>query len=130
MGLPFKILVADDEEGWRELLSRWLKDAGYELRVVSKGLDVLVLAKDFHPDCFILDHDLGDTTGFNVCTGLKAHPEYKTLPVVLLTANVDLMPKIANNCPADLFVSKSDNPDELLLVLGTLAPKLDDKAPK
>lgn len=117
-----KVLVADDEQGWRELLEHWLKGAGYDVRVSSDGKGVLPLASRFRPGCFILDHDLGDTTGYNVCTALKTHPEHRGTPVILLTANVDLFPKIAADCAADHFLAKNENPDELLLLLGELLP--------
>ena len=112
-----RILIAEDEEGWRELLEHWLKRAGYEVRVSSTGRDVLPLARSFEPNCFILDHDIGDTTGYNVCLGLKKSEEFAQVPVILLTANVDVLPKVAASCAANHFIAKSESPDELLMIL-------------
>lgn len=117
MPAPLKILYADDEAGWRELVAFWLKEAGYETRIVSDGKSVMPLAAEFKPDCFLLDHDLGDTTGHAVCEAIKSSADFRDTPVILLTAHAATMHKVIFHFPPDQFIVKSDHPEELILVL-------------
>lgn len=123
MARPLKILFADDEEGWRQLVSFWLERAGYEIQVASEGKGVLALARKSQPDCFLLDHDLGDTTGRELCRAIKSQPEFRAIPVVILTANAEVLPQVVADLPPDHFVAKSKHPDELLLILDGLLPR-------
>ena len=114
-----KILCADDDEGWRGLLAQWLKPY-CELELCGKGAEVPGRAESFRPDCVILDYELGDMRGSQVCATLKAKPELAAIPVVILTnIAASLFPAVTEG-GADHFVVKSENPDELLAVLGSL----------
>lgn len=118
----YKILLADDEEGWRELVGLWLQNAGYDVEILAQGKGVLELARRYRPDCFILDYDLGDTTGQALCEEIKSAPELTKTPVIILTANVAALPAVIGNAPPDQFIAKSGHPDELLLILEGLLP--------
>ncbi|MFI5363873.1 MAG: response regulator [Elusimicrobiota bacterium] len=118
-----KILLADDDEGWRELAGRWLRDAGYEVRSVGNGKGVLALAREFRPDGFVLDHDLGDTTGGELCETIKSDPEFEKAFVVIITAHAAVLPEVLARCPPDQFVAKTEQSDELVFVLETLLAK-------
>ena len=48
-GRSLKVLVAEDDEGWRELLGFWLKQAGYEVTLCSDGLGVMPAARQDPP---------------------------------------------------------------------------------
>jgi DNA-binding response OmpR family regulator len=113
----YRILHADDEEGWRDLIGLWLNNAGYEVRTLGGGRNVLAAAKEFKPDCVILDHDLGDATGREVCEALKAAAEFVATPVILMTAHADVLTKVLAGRPPEQFIVKSDQPEELLLIL-------------
>jgi CheY-like chemotaxis protein len=115
-----KILHADDEEGWRELTGFWLTSAGYEVRAFEAGKGVLALAREFRPDCFLLDHDLGDTTGRELCRAIKSTVDFSAIPVIVMTAHAEALPEIVAEFPPDQFIAKSNEPDELLLVLAEL----------
>ena len=120
MAARLKILHADDEEGWRGVVRFWLTGAGYEVRTLDGGKGVLAAAREFRPDCFLLDHDLGDTTGGEVCGEIKSTPEFASIPVVVMTAHAGALPELFAGLPPDQFVVKSDQPDELLLMLADL----------
>jgi DNA-binding response OmpR family regulator len=123
MGRPL-VLIAEDDEGWRDLLSRWLSAEDYcQVSVVSAGADVIPAVKKKKPDLIILDHQLGDTTGMEVCRQLKADPKFKAVPVVILTTMAAEMLKIIEGGGPDHFVVKSGKPDELFAVLEALLPR-------
>ena len=123
MTRPLKILYADDEAGWCELVHFWLAQAGYETKIVKDGKSVMPLAEKFQPDAFILDHDLGDTTGHALCEEIKATPRFRDTPVILLTAHAQTMHKVIFHSPPEQFIVKSDRPEELMLVLEGLLKK-------
>ena len=115
------VLLADDDEGWRSLLTRWLTAEDHcEVLAVDRGAAVLPAAKKRKPDVFILDHQLGDTTGMEVCRQLKQIDKFKKVPVIILTTMAGEMLKIVAGAAPDHFVVKSENPDELLAILGSL----------
>jgi CheY-like chemotaxis protein len=114
-----RILYADDDEGWRELLSQWLAPL-CELALCAQGAEVLGRAESFRPDCVILDFEMGDLRGSQVCAQLKARPHSAGIPVIILTSLAARMSDAVKEGGPDHFVVKSQNPDELLAVLQTL----------
>jgi CheY-like chemotaxis protein len=115
-----KILLADDEDGWLELAGFWLRGAGYEVRTIGSGKGVFPLAREFRPDCFVLDHDLGDVTAREVCRSIRADAALKAAKIVIITAHAGVLPEILADGPPDQFVAKSEHPEELLMVLAGL----------
>jgi DNA-binding response OmpR family regulator len=115
------IIVAEDDEGWRELISRWLTAEDFcEVTILPRGKDVLPAAGKRRPDLFVLDHELGDTTGMKVCAELKSNKDYRSVPVVILTTMAGEMLKIVEGGKPDHFVVKSGEPDELMQVVEAL----------
>ncbi|MGA8159602.1 MAG: response regulator [Acidobacteriaceae bacterium] len=68
-----RILIVDDHEQTRYVLSRVLRQAGYECLEASKGSEALALAATL-PDVIVLDVNLPDISGFEVCRRLKSDP--------------------------------------------------------
>ena len=71
MKLPTRILVVDDEPTVRELFSRVLKDAGYEVWAADTGAAGLRAAREHRPEVVLLDVMLPDANGLEICTQLK-----------------------------------------------------------
>ena len=118
------VLLAEDDEGWRDLLKRWLTAEDYcEVTAVASGAAVLPALKKKTPDLIILDHQLGDTTGMEVCRQIKESPKYKRIPVIILTTMAQEMLKIVASAAPDHFVVKSEQPEELFAVLDSLLPR-------
>jgi len=80
------ILVVDDEEDIRELISLNLKREGYEVRPVETGEEALAEARRGVASLIILDLMLPGIDGLEVCRKLKADPRTQLIPVVMLTA--------------------------------------------
>jgi CheY-like chemotaxis protein len=117
-----KILCADDDEGWRDLLSQWLKPH-CELALCAKGAEVCGRVESFQPDCVILDLEMGDLRGSQVCAQIKARPQWARIPVIILTSLAAQMFDAVSEGGPDHFVVKSESPDELLAILQTLLEK-------
>ncbi|MDP3920959.1 MAG: response regulator [Candidatus Omnitrophota bacterium] len=82
-----KILFVDDEMTICKLMVSRLKSKQYEVESVSSGKDVLARAKVIKPNLIILDQQMPEITGVEVCKKLKADAELKDIPVVFFTGN-------------------------------------------
>lgn len=81
------VLVADDEEDVRFLLSRLLGDVGYDVHLAADGMEALDRIDAVRPDLMILDLMMPALDGWGVLERLKTHPAAPI--VVLLTARGD-----------------------------------------
>jgi two-component system OmpR family response regulator len=86
-GSPARLLVVDDEEALVDLLGDALRFAGYEVHTAGTGFEALRRAADLRPDLMVLDVNLPDLDGFEVCQRLRRDGE--DVPVVFLTARDD-----------------------------------------
>ncbi len=107
------VVVADDDEGWLQLASHWLTEAGHRVIRTSRGESVHKFVLAHRPDCIVLDYDLDGLKASEVCRRLQEHPLSRAVPVVVLTAHQG--GRIALDHGADLFVSKEGgNPQGLV----------------
>jgi len=83
-GAPARLLVVDDEEALVDLLGDALRFAGYEVHTAGTGFEALRQAAELQPDLMVLDVNLPDLDGFEVCQRLRRDGE--DVPVVFLTA--------------------------------------------
>jgi two-component system, NtrC family, sensor kinase len=81
-----RILIADDREQNRYILSRVLRQAGYECEFASSGREALEKSQSL-PALIILDVHLPDMSGFEVCTRIKATPKTSHVPVLQISAS-------------------------------------------
>jgi putative two-component system response regulator len=109
------ILVADDNEANRELLSALLSAEGYEVVCVGDGRQALERMDGDFIDLALLDVVMPGRTGFQVCQAIKTKPETRLIPVVLFTGlNSDADRIHGILCGADDFLNKPINKQELL----------------
>ncbi|MFD5199849.1 SpoIIE family protein phosphatase [Streptomyces sp. NPDC058375] len=86
---PGTILVIDDDETNRYILTSWLTRAGHTVLGAAdgaEGLDLLESAGRTLPEVAVIDVQLPDMTGFEVCERIKADPRTAYLPVVHVSA--------------------------------------------
>jgi two-component system, OmpR family, response regulator len=82
-----RLLVVDDEDALVDMLRDALRFAGYEVHVARRGFEALKAAAEVDPELLILDVNLPDIDGFEICRRLRA--EGSQVPVVFLTARDD-----------------------------------------
>jgi len=80
-----QVLVVDDYPGARYLRSRILSDGGYEVLEAGSGAEALDIARTMKPSLILLDVNLPDISGFEVCERLKKDPGTATIPVIQIT---------------------------------------------
>ena len=80
-----QILVVDDYPGARYLRSRILSEGGYEVLEAGTGTEALVIARTIKPSLILLDVNLPDISGYEVCEQLKHDPTTAAIPVIQIT---------------------------------------------
>jgi putative two-component system response regulator len=110
-----RILIVDDESAARIALATLLRREGFEVRDVSNGDAALTECASFRPDLILLDIVMPGVDGFEVCRRIKATPETRLTPVVLITGLSATGDRIKGiNAGADDFLSKPIDFNELL----------------
>jgi putative two-component system response regulator len=109
------ILVADDNEANRELVSALLSAEGYKVVCAADGQQAQARVDSDSIDLALLDVVMPRPTGFELCQAMKSKPETRLIPVVLLTSLNSEADRIHGLlCGADDFLSKPVNKQELL----------------
>jgi two-component system, OmpR family, response regulator len=83
-----RILVVDDEDALTDLVSSALRFAGYEVATESNGIDALRRIKGQTPDLVVLDVNMPEIDGFEVCRRIRR--DGIDIPVIFLTARDDI----------------------------------------
>ena len=83
---PETVLVVDDMVANRRLLGTWLRYAGYQVAEAEDGAQALELLHSTAPDLVVLDVNLPDLSGLEVCRRIKADPAVIGLPVLHTSA--------------------------------------------
>jgi two-component system, cell cycle response regulator DivK len=82
-----KILLVEDNEMNRDMLSRRLLKKGYDLVMAVDGEQALEMARAEVPDLILMDISLPGLDGWEATRRLKAMPETQTIPIIALTAH-------------------------------------------
>ncbi len=105
------VLVVDDEEGIRELLSRYLQMEGYDVCLAGDGAAALTLIGERDPDLVLLDRILPAEDGLDVLTRLRRESD---VPVILLTGMGEEGDRVLGlKLGADDYVVKPFSPAEI-----------------
>ena len=82
-----KILLVEDNEMNRDMLSRRLLKAGFEMVIAVDGERAIDLARSEAPDLILMDISLPGLDGWEATRRLKARPETRSIPIIALTAH-------------------------------------------
>jgi two-component system, OmpR family, phosphate regulon response regulator PhoB len=80
------VLVVEDEPDLQSLLAFNLTEAGFRVISAAKGGEAFVLARERRPAVVVLDLNLPDVSGLDVCRSLRADPALRSTAVLMLTA--------------------------------------------
>ncbi|HEX4196177.1 MAG TPA: phosphate regulon transcriptional regulator PhoB [Caulobacteraceae bacterium] len=126
-----QVLVVEDEDALSALLQYNLDKEGYAVTVAGDGEEALVLVDEQQPDLIVLDWMLPKVSGVEVCRRLRARPETRNLPIIMLTARGEESDRIRGlDTGADDYVVKPFSMSELAAriraVLRRIRPGLAD----
>jgi signal transduction histidine kinase/DNA-binding response OmpR family regulator len=115
-GRPVTVLNVDDYQPGLYARSRILRQAGFEVREASTGRDALRIVAEVKPDIVLLDVNLPDVDGGEVCRRIKADPETASIPVIHLSATaIRERDRIRGfELGADNYLVEPLDPDELV----------------
>lgn len=115
------ILVVDDHKANRDLLDAQLEGSGHIVLHAADGLEALDLMAQKEPDLLLLDIQMPRMDGLTLCRRIKAHPAWRLIPVVLITALMDRTSRLAGvEAGADDFLTKPFDKQELGLRIRVL----------
>lgn len=110
-----RILVIDDEEDYRLIVSDVLKGAGYEVKGAEDGVAGLEALRSFPADAVLVDWMMPRLDGEGFCREMRRDPRFSSLPVVMLTVKQTADEELeALHFGVDDFLVKPFKPSELL----------------
>ncbi len=114
------ILIIDDTPAELKLLNGLLKAEGYKVRLIPDGKTALNAIDNKPPALILLDINMPDMNGYEVCKKLKSSPKTRDIPIIFLTANTEIE-DIAKGFKLGAvdYVTKPFNSDELLVRIKT-----------
>ena len=115
---PAKILVVDDDPAIRNLIHRFLTKQNYQMESAEDGKNAMVMFEQFNPDLVILDVNLPDANGYNLCQEMQSRTG---VFVLMLTSRTDEADKIKGfSQGADDYITKPFSLGELGVRVGAI----------
>jgi DNA-binding response OmpR family regulator len=114
------IYIVEDDDSIQDMLKIILERQGYEIKLYSLGKPVI---KDNapSPDMFLLDKQLPDIDGLDVCRTIKENKNTKKIPVVMISASPQIE-ELSKNAGADSFIEKPFAIKTLLNIVENFLP--------
>jgi two-component system phosphate regulon response regulator PhoB len=116
-----RILIVEDEEALTLLLRYNLEAAGYDVDTVARGDEADVRFKERAPDLVVLDWMLPGLSGIELCRRLRARPDTRQIPIIMLTARGEESERVRGlSTGADDYIVKPFSVPELLARVAAL----------
>ena len=111
------VLVVDDNSVNRELIAACIGDLECEVRTASTGRAALAMIETEPPDVVLLDVQMPDINGYDVCRRIRSIPSLRLMPVIMITALDQIEDRVkAMEWGADDFMTKPVERVELVAV--------------
>ena len=102
-----RILLADDSITIQKVVELTFSDGDYEVTAVNNGARAIQKLSEMRPDIILSDIIMPEKNGYEVCEFVKSHPDYRTIPVILLTGTFEPFdPDRADQAGCDAVVTK------------------------
>ena len=119
--MPKKVLIVDDEPNIVLSVEFLMKREGYDVVTAADGQEALDMLQDARPDLMILDVMMPRKNGFEVCEAVRSHPQFGSLPILMLTAKGrEAEMKKGLSLGADAYVTKPFSTHDLIDRVGAL----------
>ena len=110
-----RILIVEDEEPLALLLRYNLEAEGYDVETIARGDEAATRLREAAPDLVVLDWMLPGLSGIELCRRLRARPETRSLPIIMLTARGEESERVRGLATgADDYIVKPFSVPELL----------------
>jgi CheY-like chemotaxis protein len=105
--MPKKILLADDSITIQKVVELTFSDGDYEVTAVNNGAKAVLKLAEMRPDIILSDIIMPEKNGYEVCEYVKSHPDFRNIPVILLTGTFEPFdPDRAEKAGCDAVVTK------------------------
>ncbi|MGC9503430.1 response regulator [Baaleninema sp.] len=111
------ILVVEDSRSQRECIAYQLKWSGLDAIAACDGVEALERVAQSRPDVVLMDLVMPNLDGYAACRLLKANPQTRNVPVVMLTGNAQTIALYWSLKHAEAYISKPWHPRELLATI-------------
>ena len=116
-----RVLIVDDVADVTEMISLFLKHAGFEVTTANSAAMALQLAADGHFDLVISDIGMPEMNGYELAESLRAQQDYQTIPLIAVTGYTEYDDRgRALRHGFDAHLTKPINPSQLLDLIDTL----------
>jgi len=113
-----KVLAVDDSASMRQMVSFTLKGAGYDVVEAKDGVEALAIAKTSNFNLVVTDVNMPNMDGISLIRELRALPDYKFTPMLMLTTESGTDKKSEGKAAgATGWIVKPFNPDQLLATI-------------
>jgi len=125
-----RILLADDSITIQKVVELTFSDGDYEVTAVNNGNKAIQKLSDMRPDIILSDIIMPEKNGYEVCEYVKSHPEFRTIPVILLTGTFEPFdPDRADKAGCDAVVTKPFESQSLIHKVEELIEHAKTQAP-
>lgn len=110
-----KLLLADDSITIQKVVELVLAEEGFDIKAASNGEEALAAVGQFGQDLILADIDMPKMNGYQLCDRIKANPETRGIPVILLAGAFEpLDEELAKNVGAEDYIIKPFESQELI----------------
>ncbi len=121
-----KVLVIDDEPVYSDIIEKSLDTSRYQVLKSFSASEGIASSLKNKPDVILLDRNLPDMSGTDVCRKLKQTPETKNIPVLMFTSLAAVKNRVEGlNSGADDYITKPFEPEELKARIDAAARRRD-----
>lgn len=118
----FRVLVVDDSNTIRTSAQVFLRQAGCMVTLAETGYDALAVIEEAKPQLIFLDILMPRLDGYQTCTLLKSNPEYRDIPIVMLSSKDGLFDQARGQLAgANEYMTKPFSREDLLKVVDSYA---------
>ena len=119
--MPLLILIAEDDPGIRVAVSDYLELLGYSVLAAENGEQALSMLEKYHPHLLVSDVRMPKKNGYELLKSIRQLPEYRLLPVILLTECGEKTERIRGyQVGCDIYLPKPFDMEELGAVIRNL----------
>jgi DNA-binding response OmpR family regulator len=120
------VLIVEDNPEVSSLMKQALQEAGYEVLVsdlLASGFNIFLTR---HPSLVIVDLDLPDGSGLDLCGKIRAHKPLNATPIIILTGHTEIEEKLKGfSCGADQYLNKPLGASELVMWVKALLKRVE-----
>jgi ribonuclease P protein subunit RPR2 len=120
-----RLLLVDDDPGLRALVHATFDDVDVDVVEAESAAEARRAIEAGKPDAIVLDVVMPRESGLDLCRELKARPETRSIPIVLLSGSRELASRESAEAGADAYLPKPFSPLQLLAVVERLAGGVD-----